>query len=57
MNRASRRKAQRELKKAVRTGVGVNVRLAGYRVIRPDGTTRVEAGLRPAEKASNHDPE
>lgn len=52
-NRAARRKAEREIKQAIRTGVGVSVRLAGYRVIRPDGSIKHAAGRQPEE--SNRD--
>lgn len=47
MNRRQRRAAQRELKRMVKTGVGVDVRLGGYRVVRPDGTVKVQAGSVP----------
>lgn len=46
-NRANRRKAERDLKKAIKTGVGVNVRLAGYRVVRPDGSIKISVGQGP----------
>lgn len=45
-NRAARRKAQRDLKKAIKSGVGLGVRLAGYRVVRPDGSAKYAAGRR-----------
>lgn len=43
-NRAARRAAERELRKALKTGVGVSVRLAGYRVVRADGSIRYAVG-------------
>lgn len=46
-NRAARRKAERDIKKAIRTGVGVSVTLAGYRVVRPDGSVKLAAGRQP----------
>lgn len=46
-NRAARRKAERDIKKAIKTGVGVSVRLAGYRVVRPDGSVKVAVGRQP----------
>lgn len=46
-NRAARRQAEREIRKAIKTGVGVSVRLAGYRVIRTDGTVKVAVGQQP----------
>lgn len=49
MNRANRRRAQREIKKAIKSGVGVGVTLAGYRVVRPDGSVKQAAGKQPAE--------
>lgn len=55
MNRADRRKAQRELKKMIRTGVGVNVQLAGYRIVRPDGAVKVAVGKQPKER-KGHQP-
>lgn len=49
-NRAARRKAEREIRKAIKTGVGVNVRLAGYRVLRPDGSVKLAVGRQPGEE-------
>lgn len=49
-NRAARRKAEREIKKAIKTGVGVNVRLAGYRVVRADGSVKLAIGRQPGEE-------
>lgn len=49
-NRAARRKAERELRKAIKTGIGVSVRLAGYRVVRPDGSVKLAAGRQPDEE-------
>lgn len=46
-NRAARRKAQRDIKKAIKTGVGIDVRLAGYRVVRADGSIKHAAGRQP----------
>lgn len=46
-NRAARRKAEREIKKAIKTGIGVSVRLAGYRVVRPDGSIKISVGRQP----------
>lgn len=51
-NRAARRKAEREIRKAIKTGVGVNVRLAGYRVVRADGSTKYAVGRQPEEERS-----
>jgi len=48
-NRAARRKAEREIKRAIKTGMGVGVRLAGYRVVRADGSVKVAAGRQPGE--------
>ena len=48
MNRADRRKAERELRKAIKSGVGVKVGLAGYRVVRADGTVKFAVGRLPA---------
>ena len=48
MNRADRRKAERELRKAIKSGVGVKVGLAGYRVLRADGTVKLAVGRQPA---------
>lgn len=50
-NRAARRQAEREIKKAIKTGVGLGVRLAGYRVIRPDGSVKVAAGRQPGDQS------
>lgn len=49
-NRAARRKAERELRKAIKTGIGVSVRLAGYRVVRPDGSVKIAVGRQPEEQ-------
>lgn len=49
-NRAARRQAEREIKKAIKTGVGVNVRLAGYRVVRADGSVKLAIGRQPGEE-------
>lgn len=51
-NRAARRKAERDLKKAIKAGVGVNVRLAGYRVVGRDGSVKLTAGKQPGENPS-----
>lgn len=51
-NRAARRKAEREIRKAIKTGVGVSVRLAGYRVVGPDGSIKYAAGRQPEENHS-----
>ena len=48
-NRVARRKAEREIRKAIKTGVGVDVRLAGYRVVRPDGSVKLAVGKQPEE--------
>lgn len=48
-NRAARRQAEREIRKAIKTGVGVSVRLAGYRVVRADGTIKTAVGRQPDE--------
>lgn len=50
LNRAQRRKLDREVKRSIKTGVGVDVRLAGYRVVRPDGTVKVAVGRQPEEE-------
>lgn len=47
LNRAQRRKLDQEIKRAVKTGVGVDARLAGYRVVRADGSVRYAAGKQP----------
>lgn len=49
-NRAARRRAEREIRKAIKTGVGVNVRLAGYRVVRADGSVKLAIGRQPGEE-------
>lgn len=46
-NRAQRRQAQRELRKAIKSGVGLGVTLAGYRVVGPDGSVKVAVGKQP----------
>lgn len=51
LNRAQRRKLDKEIKRAVKTGVGVDVRLAGYRVVRSDGTVKVAVGRQPGERS------
>lgn len=48
-NRAVRRKAEREIRKAIKTGVGIDVRLAGYRVVRADGSIKHSVGHSPKE--------
>lgn len=52
MNRRERRAAERELRKAIKSGVGVKVGvkvgLAGYRVVRADGTVKLAVGRQPA---------
>lgn len=55
MNRAERRKAQRKIRKAIKTGVGVNVQLAGYRVVRSDGTVKAAAGIAPLTRRTQGD--
>ena len=47
MNRANRRRREREIRKAIKTGVGVNVKLAGYRDVRADSTVKIAAGKQP----------
>lgn len=49
LNRAQRRKAERDLRRALKGGVGVGVTLAGYRVVRSDGTVKYAAGKQPLE--------
>lgn len=49
-NRAARRKAERDMRKAIKSGVGVSVRLAGYRVVRPDGSIKLAVGRQPEEE-------
>lgn len=49
-NRAARRQAERDIKKAIKTGVGVSVRLAGYRVVRADGSVKIAVGRQPEEQ-------
>lgn len=51
MNRADRRKREREIKKMIKAGVGVKVTLSGYRVVRSDGTVKYAAGMQPSEKS------
>lgn len=48
-NRAARRQAERKIKKAIKTGVGVTVHLAGYRVVRADGSVKVAVGRQPGD--------
>lgn len=52
LNRAQRRKLDREMRHNLKTGVGVDVRLAGYRVVRPDGSVKVAVGRQPGEERS-----
>lgn len=49
LNRAQRRELDREVKRSIKTGVGVSVSLAGYRVVRPDGTVKLAVGRQPAK--------
>lgn len=53
LNRAQRRKLDREVKRGIKTGVGVGVTLAGYRVVRPDGTVKVAVGRQPGERSDS----
>lgn len=50
LNRAQRRKAARDLRRAIKSGVGVGVTLAGYRVVRADGSIKYAAGTQPGEQ-------
>lgn len=50
MNRFDRRRAERELRRAIKSGVGVSAHLAGYRVIRPDGSVKIAVGKPPSER-------
>lgn len=52
LNRAQRRKLDREVKRSIKSGVGVSVTLAGYRVVRPDGTVKLAVGRQPGEERS-----
>lgn len=52
LNRAQRRKLDREVRRSIKTGVGVGVTLAGYRVVRPDGTVKLAVGRQPGEERS-----
>lgn len=52
LNRAQRRKLDREVRNSIKSGVGVSVSLAGYRVIRADGTLKAAAGRQPGEAES-----
>ena len=47
MNRADRRKAERQFRKAIKSGVGVKVGVVGYRVVRADGTVKLAVGRQP----------
>lgn len=49
-NRAARRKAERDIKKAIKTGVGASVRLAGYRVVSADGSIKQAVGSQPIDR-------
>lgn len=49
MNRADRRRAQRTIRKAIKTGVGVSVRLAGYRIVSADGRVKQAVGRQPGD--------
>lgn len=49
LNRAQRRKLDRDVKRSIKSGVGVSVSLAGYRVVRSDGTVKVAVGRQPGE--------
>lgn len=53
LNRAQRRKLDREIRHAIKTGVGVDVRLAGYRVVRADGTIKYAVGRQPGERSDS----
>lgn len=50
LNRAQRRKLDREVRNSIKSGVGVGVTLAGYRVVRPDGTVKVAVGRQPGDQ-------
>lgn len=52
LNRAQRRKLDREVRRSIKSGVGVSVSLAGYRVVRPDGTVKLAVGRQPGEAES-----
>lgn len=52
LNRAQRRKLDREVRNSIKSGVGVGVTLAGYRVVRPDGTVKLAVGRQPGEAES-----
>lgn len=55
-NRAARRQAEREIRKAIKSGVGIGVTLAGYRVVRADGSVKYQAGRAPTKNdEANHD--
>lgn len=47
MNRRERRRAKRELKKAINSGVGIHVSLAGYRIVKADGSVNLAVGQQP----------
>lgn len=40
MNRKQRRERERAIRKAIKTGVGVNVQLKSWRVVGPDGRVK-----------------
>lgn len=50
MNRADRRKAERQFRKAIKSGVGVKVGLAGHCVVKADGTVKLAVGRQPASE-------
>lgn len=47
MNRRERRAAERELRKAIKSGVGVKAGVVGYRVVKADGTVKLAVGRQP----------
>lgn len=51
MNRRERRAAERQFRKAIKSGVGVKAGVVGYRVVGADGTVKFQKGRQPAESA------
>lgn len=50
MNRKQRRERERVIRKAVKTGVGVNVQLKSWRVIDRDGNIKQASNTEEAEQ-------
>ena len=49
LNRAQRRQLARQAKATGQVNTGVSVRVTGYRIVRPDGTIKVQVGRMPED--------